>query len=255
MRTQVVVLISGHGSNLLALLEDAHRGGEDSPYQIVGVIADREAPGLSHADRRGIPTTIVRCSDYSNRAAWDCALAEAIASFAPDLVVLAGFMKLLGSSVLDRFPGRIINTHPALLPAFPGAHGVRDALAYGVKVSGASVIEVDAGVDTGRILAQTAVPVLDDDTEDTLHERIKAVEHVMLVEVVRQLAAGLSSGVSGASHDPGCSAPLSGADSRPVSGSASGDESQAASGPEPQAASPISVPVSASVVSPPVSST
>lgn len=189
----IAVLISGTGSNLAALIEAS--AGADAPYRIVGVVADRPASGLAHAERAGIPTHVVRLADHPDRDAWDRALASAVASLEPQLVVLAGFMKLLGPPLLEAFPGRILNTHPALLPSFPGAHGVRDALAAGVKVTGATVIEVDAGVDTGKILAQHAVDVRDDDTEPTLHERIKAVERDMLVDVVRARAAALQ-------HDP-----------------------------------------------------
>ena len=183
----VVVLISGTGSNLAALLDAARTAG--CPFQVVAVIADRDAAGLDHARTAGIPTRVVRLKDHPDRAAWDRALTAAVREHAPRLVVLAGFMKLVGPPLLEEFGGRIINTHPALLPAFPGAHGVRDALAHGVKVTGCSVIEVDAGVDTGRILAQVAVDVLDEDTEQTLHERIKAVEQPLLVDVVRRLTA------------------------------------------------------------------
>lgn len=136
-----------------------------------------------------MPTAVVRLSDHPDRAAWDTQLASTVGGFDPALVVLAGFMRLVGSAMLEAFGGRMINTHPALLPSFPGAHGVRDALAHGVKVTGASVIEVDAGVDTGRILAQRAVEVLDHDTEASLHERIKQIEQPMLVDVVRRLTS------------------------------------------------------------------
>lgn len=186
-RLPVVVLISGSGSNLAALLTAARA--EDCPYAVTAVIADREATGLEHARAAGIPTQVVRLADHPDRAAWDTALAEAVATHDPQLVVLAGFMKLVGPPLLEAFGGRIINTHPALLPSFPGAHGVRDALAHGVRITGCSVIEVDAGVDTGRILAQAAVEVREDDTEATLHERIKAVEQPLLVDVVRRLTA------------------------------------------------------------------
>ncbi|MGY5766182.1 phosphoribosylglycinamide formyltransferase [Brachybacterium sp. DNPG3] len=186
-RTPVVVLISGTGSTLAALLAAAQE--PESSYQVVGVVADREAVGLEHAKVLDIPTAVVPLRDHPDRAAWDRALADAVAAFSPDLVVLAGFMKLIGPPLLDAFGGRIVNTHPALLPSFPGAHGVRDALAHGVKITGASVIEVDAGVDTGRILAQVAVEVREDDTEDALHERIKAAEQPLLVDVVRRLTA------------------------------------------------------------------
>ncbi len=186
-RLPVVVLISGTGSNLAALLAAAREA--DCPYQVVAVIADREASGLEHARAAGIPTQVVRLADHPDREAWDTALAAAVSAHGPQLVVLAGFMKLVGPPLLEAFGGRIVNTHPALLPSFPGAHGVRDALAHGVKITGCSVIEVDAGVDTGRILAQAAVEVREDDTEATLHERIKAVEQPLLVDVVRRLTA------------------------------------------------------------------
>ncbi|MFC7375976.1 MULTISPECIES: phosphoribosylglycinamide formyltransferase [unclassified Brachybacterium] len=186
-RTPVAVLISGTGSNLAALLRAAQD--QDCPYTVVGVIADRDASGLEHARAEGIPTEVVRLGDHPDRPAWDQALARAMARLDPQLVVLAGFMKLVGPPLLEAYGGRIINTHPALLPSFPGAHGVRDALAHGVKVTGVSVIEVDAGVDTGRILAQAPVEVLDTDTEESLHERIKRAEQPLLVDVVRRLTA------------------------------------------------------------------
>jgi phosphoribosylglycinamide formyltransferase-1 len=203
--TPIAVLISGTGSNLAALIEHTSNtvpehtsNGQVSdatePYRIVGVIADRDASGLEHARRAGIPTQVVCLRDFPDRATWDQALARAVGGLepAPRLVVLAGFMKLVGPPLLEAYPGAILNTHPALLPAFPGAHGVRDALAAGVKITGATVIEVDAGVDTGRILAQRAVDVHDEDTEETLHERIKAVERDMLVAVVSERAVGLT---------------------------------------------------------------
>lgn len=186
-RTPVVVLISGTGSNLAALLAAGTE--EASPYRIVGVIADREADGLAHARAAGIPAQVVSLAAHPDREAWDRALAAAVAAHDPQLVVLAGFMKLIGPPLLETYGGRIINTHPALLPSFPGAHGVRDALAHGVKVTGCTVIEVDAGVDTGRILAQRAVEIREDDTEAALHERIKAVEQPLLVEVVQRLTS------------------------------------------------------------------
>lgn len=142
--------------------------------------------GLARAERHGIETFVLPTSDFADRAAWDIALTEKVAPFEPELVVLAGFMKITGPAFLAVFGGRTVNTHPALLPAFPGMHGPRDALAYGVKVTGATLFVVDEGVDTGPILAQVAVPVLDDDDESTLHERIKASERAMLVEWVGQ---------------------------------------------------------------------
>lgn len=187
-RTPVVVLISGTGSTLAALLQASRD--TDCPYEVVGVIADKDAPGLDHARRAGIPTTVVRLADHVDRAAWDQALADAVAEHRPQLVVLAGFMKLLGAPLLEAYPGRIINTHPALLPSFPGAHGVRDALAHGVKITGATVHRVVPEVDAGQILAQTAVAVAPEDDEDSLHERIKAAERELLVDTVAQLSRG-----------------------------------------------------------------
>lgn len=191
-RIPLAVLISGTGSNLAALLTAQHDPA--CPFEVVSVVADVDAPGLEHARAAGVPTAVVRLADHPSRAAWDEALAAEVSAAEPRprLVVLAGFMRLVGAPLLDAFPGAILNTHPALLPSFPGAHGVRDALAHGVKVSGATVIQVDAGVDTGRILAQRAVEVRDDDTESTLHERIKDVERAMLVDVVTGVCARLS---------------------------------------------------------------
>jgi formyltetrahydrofolate-dependent phosphoribosylglycinamide formyltransferase len=187
-RARVVVLLSGTGSLSAALLEAA----EDAAYpaRVVAVGADRDAPGLEHAHRRGLPTFTVALRDFPDRPAWDAALADAIAAHRPDLVVSAGFMKIVGPAVLARYEGRLVNTHPALLPAFPGAHAVRDALAAGVDVTGSTVHLVDAGVDTGPVLAQREVPVLPGDDEDRLHERIKAVERTLLVETVARLVTG-----------------------------------------------------------------
>jgi phosphoribosylglycinamide formyltransferase-1 len=182
-----VVLVSGTGSNLAALLA-AH---DDPAYgaRVVAVVADRRGiRALDIAREAGIPTAVVSVKDFDDRAAWDAAIAETVAVFSPDLVVLAGFMKLFGDTFLARFGGRIVNTHPALLPSFPGAHGVRDALAYGVKVTGCTVMVVDEGIDTGPILAQATVAVEPDDDESTLHERIKAVERTLLVEWVGRIA-------------------------------------------------------------------
>ena len=149
---------------------------------------DRICPATEHAVRAGIPDFRVAPGDFPDRAAWDLALTEAVAAHTPDLVVSAGFMRLLGPRFLARFDGRIINTHPALLPSFPGAHGVRDALAYGVRVTGSTVHLVDAGVDTGPILAQEPVAVRPGDDEATLHERIKVVERRLLVDTVAAVA-------------------------------------------------------------------
>nr|WP_237547856.1 phosphoribosylglycinamide formyltransferase [Streptomyces sp. SID5473] len=157
--------------------------------RIVAVGADRTGiAGLERAERAGLPTYVCRVKDYATREAWDRALAEATAAYEPDLVVSAGFMKIVGKEFLARFGGRCVNTHPALLPSFPGAHGVRDALAYGAKVTGCTVHFVDDGVDTGPIIAQGAVAVRDEDDEAALHERIKEIERALLVEVVGRLA-------------------------------------------------------------------
>jgi phosphoribosylglycinamide formyltransferase-1 len=186
--TRVVVLVSGTGTLLQALLDAA---GPDYPAQVVAVGADRAgAGGLRRAEDCGLPTFVVDRAQHLDRASWDVALTEAVAAHHPDLVVAAGFMKILGPAFLDRFGGRILNTHPALLPAFPGVHPVADALAHGVQVTGATVHLVDAGVDTGPILAQRAVEVLPDDTEQRLHERIKIVERRLLVDLVADLARG-----------------------------------------------------------------
>jgi phosphoribosylglycinamide formyltransferase 1 len=184
-RARVVVLLSGTGSLCAALLEATDDPGY--PATVVAVGGDREAPGLEHARRRGIPTFVRALRDHPDRAAWDRALAGAIAEHEPDLVVSAGFMKIVGPAVLEAFGGRLINTHPALLPAFPGAHAVRDALAAGVEVTGSTVHLVDAGVDTGPVLAQREVPVRPGDDEARLHERIKAVERELLVDTVARL--------------------------------------------------------------------
>ncbi len=181
---RVVVLVSGGGTNLQALLD---AGQERLPdVDIVAVGADRgDIEGLERAERVGLPTFVVRVEDFAERSQWDAALCDAIAAHDPDLVVSAGFMKLFGPAVLDSFA--IVNTHPALLPAFPGAHAVRDALGYGVTVTGCTVHFVDAGVDTGPVIAQHAVAIEPTDDESTLHERIKSVERDLLVDVVARL--------------------------------------------------------------------
>jgi phosphoribosylglycinamide formyltransferase-1 len=184
---RLVVLVSGSGTNLQALIDAA----ADPAYgaTVVAVGADRDGiEGLARAERAGIPTFVERVADHPDRAAWDAALADRVAAHEPDLVVLAGFMKLAGPQFLARFGGRTLNTHPALSPSFPGMHGPRDALEYGVKVTGATLFVVDEGVDTGPIVAQVAVPVLPDDDVDTLHERIKTSERAMLVDSVGELA-------------------------------------------------------------------
>ncbi len=184
---RVVVLVSGSGTNLQALLDAS----ADPAYgaAVVAVGADRDgAGGLDRAHAAGVPTFVERVGYHPDRASWDAALARAVAAHEPDLVVLAGFMKLVGTTFLERFGGRTINTHPALLPSFPGMHGPRDALDYGVKVTGCTVFVVDEGVDTGAILAQAAVPVRNEDDEAALHERIKTVERTLLVDVVGRMA-------------------------------------------------------------------
>jgi phosphoribosylglycinamide formyltransferase-1 len=187
LAARVVVLVSGTGSNLAALLDACRDAGYGATVVAVG--ADRDGiGGLTRAADAGIPTFVCRVEDHDDRDDWDAALTRAVAAHQPDLVVSAGFMKLLGKRFLEAFP-RTINTHPALLPAFPGTHAVRDALAYGVKVTGATVHFVDAGVDTGPVIDQVAVAVEDGDDEATLHERIKAAEREMLVAAVRRLAA------------------------------------------------------------------
>ena len=186
-RTRIVVLVSGSGTNLQALLDaqlDPAWGGD-----IVAVGADREGiEGLARAERAGVPTFVRRLDRSSSRVDWDRALADDVAGFEPDLVVLAGFMKLVGTDFLTRFPGAVVNTHPALCPSFPGTTGPADALAYGVKVTGATLFVVDEGVDTGPIIAQAVVPVEDDDDVEQLHERIKVAERQMLVDCVGRLA-------------------------------------------------------------------
>lgn len=185
---RVVVLVSGSGTLLQSLVDAL--ADPSCAAEVVAVGADRaDAHGLVRATDAGIATFCHPYAKGSDRAAWDAELTELVAAHEPDLVVSAGFMKLVGATFLGRFGGRMINTHPALLPSFPGMHGPRDALAHGVKVSGATVFEVDAGVDSGTILAQRAVPVLDDDDVESLHERIKVAERELLVaEVLRRAA-------------------------------------------------------------------
>jgi phosphoribosylglycinamide formyltransferase-1 len=183
---RLVVLVSGSGSNLQALLDAA----ADPTYgaRVVGVGADRDGiAGLDRAARAGVPTFVERVTDHPSRADWDQALTARVAEHEPDLVISAGFLKLVGPHFLAAFGDRYLNTHNTLLPAFPGIHGPRDALAYGVKVTGATLFFVDAGMDTGPIVAQVAVPVLDDDDEETLTERIKEAERRQLVEQVGRL--------------------------------------------------------------------
>ncbi|NIH82582.1 phosphoribosylglycinamide formyltransferase-1 [Amycolatopsis viridis] len=183
---KLVVLASGSGTLLQSLLDATQRIG--FPAKVVAVGTDRSGvEALARAERAGVPHFTVRLSDHPDRNAWDKALTEAVAAYEPDLVVSAGFLKILGANFLARFPNRVINTHPALLPSFPGMHSVADALELGVKVTGCTVHFVDGGVDTGPIIAQEAVPVEPDDDEDRLHERIKVVERRLLVDVVERL--------------------------------------------------------------------
>jgi phosphoribosylglycinamide formyltransferase-1 len=185
-RHRLVVLVSGEGTNLQALIDACRDPGYRA--QVVAVGADRDGiGGLARARLAGIPTFTVRLADYPSREDWDAALARETQRHAPDLVVLAGFMKLVGKGFLESFGGRCVNTHPALLPSFPGTHGVRDALAHGVKVTGCTVLLVDEGVDAGPIVAQASVPVADDDDEATLHERIKVAERALLVATVGRM--------------------------------------------------------------------
>ncbi|MEV6634277.1 phosphoribosylglycinamide formyltransferase [Actinoplanes sp. NPDC051470] len=183
---RLVVLVSGSGSNLQALLDAS----ADPAYgaRVVAVGADRDGiAGLDRAAAAGVPTFVAKLKEFATRADWDAALTALVAEHKPDLVISAGFLKLVGPEFLAAFGDRYVNTHNALLPSFPGIHGPRDALAYGVKVTGATLFFVDAGVDTGPIIAQVSVPVLDDDTEETLSERIKVAERAQLVEQVGRL--------------------------------------------------------------------
>ena len=183
---KLVVLISGSGSNLRALLEAT--ADDAFPAQIIAVGADNQASGLAHADEFGVPTFVVSPADYANREAWGEALAAEIADFKPDLVVCAGFMRILPANFVAAFSPQLINMHPALLPLYPGAHAVRDALADGATVTGATVHIVDEGVDTGPVIQQVEVAINDDDSEESLHERIKIVERELIVHTVRNIA-------------------------------------------------------------------
>ena len=184
---RLAVLVSGTGSNLAALL--AAQSEPDYPARVVAVISDKpDAGGLEVARAAGVATVVVRPADFPDRTAWDAALARAVDAVDPAWVVCAGFMRILGPAFLGRYAGRVLNTHPALLPSFPGAHAVRDALAHGVAVTGCTLHLVDEGVDTGPILAQRAVDVLPDDDEASLHERIKVAERAMLVETIAAVA-------------------------------------------------------------------
>ena len=186
MPARLVVLASGSGTLLQSVIDAVADGSLDADVAAVG----SDVPGvtaLERAERAGIPTFVQEPMAYASRADWNLALTDRVASFDPDWVVSAGFMRILGPAFVDRFPGRIINTHPALLPSFPGAHAVRDALAHGVRVTGCTVHLIDHGVDTGPILAQRAVDVRPDDDEASLHERIKVIERALLVQTLSQL--------------------------------------------------------------------
>ncbi|AEG81224.1 phosphoribosylglycinamide formyltransferase [Corynebacterium ulcerans] len=174
----IVVMASGSGTLLQSIID--HQGA----YEVVGVVADVPCPAITRAESAGIPAEVVSYASGDDREAWNALLAAAVEKHAPVLVVSAGFMRILGKTFLEKFPGRIINTHPALLPAFPGAHAVRDALAYGVKVTGSTVHFVDEGVDTGKIIAQVPVSVEPGESEAHLHERIKHVERKLIVSVL-----------------------------------------------------------------------
>ena len=181
------MLVSGEGTNLQALIDACADPGYGATVAAVG--ADRGNIGaLDRAAKADIPTFTLKVSDFGSREEWDRALTDACQRYEPALIVCAGFMKLVGRSFLGRFSGRCLNTHPALLPSFPGMHGVRDALEYGVKVTGCTVFIVDEGVDAGPVLAQACVPVHDDDEEATLHERIKVAERALLVDTVGRMA-------------------------------------------------------------------
>jgi phosphoribosylglycinamide formyltransferase-1 len=187
MNARLVVLVSGEGTNLQALIDAST--GQDYGATVVAVGADRDNIGaLDRAAKSNIPSFTLKVADFGSREEWDQALTANCARYEPDLIVCAGFMKLVGPAFLARFAGRCLNTHPALLPSFPGMHGVREALEYGVKVTGCTVFIVDEGVDAGPVLAQAAVPVLDDDDEKTLHERIKVAERALLVATVGRMA-------------------------------------------------------------------
>ncbi len=185
---RIVVLVSGSGSNLQAVIDAVREG--SLPVTIAAVGADRPGTGgVERARAAGLETFVVNFGQFHERPDWNRALTDAVAAYEPDYVVSSGFMRIVDQHFLDRFPNRYLNTHPALLPSFPGAHGVRDALAYGVKVTGCTVMIADAGVDTGPILAQAPVAVLPDDTEDALHERIKIQERRLLIETLAGLVS------------------------------------------------------------------
>lgn len=187
LSAKLVVLVSGAGTNLQALLEVC--ADESYGARVVAVGSDRDgARGVERARAAGVPTFTVRLDDHPDRASWDHALTEAVAAYAPNVIVFAGFLKIVGKEFVARFAERVVNTHPALLPAFPGAHAVRDTLTYGAKLTGVTVHLVDVDVDSGPVVAQRAVSVYPDDDETRLHERIKATERGLLVETVGRMA-------------------------------------------------------------------
>jgi phosphoribosylglycinamide formyltransferase-1 len=189
MALRLAVLISGRGGNLAAIARAIDSATCDARIELI--VSDRaEAPGLELAQQRGVPSAVVRLSDHPDRDAWDRTLSETVAAAKPDLVVMAGFMRLVGPAFLGRFPRRIINVHPALLPLFPGTDGPAQAIAAGVKVSGCTVHLVDAGVDSGPIIAQAVVPVLPGDDATSLHARIQIAEHVLLPGAIDAIARG-----------------------------------------------------------------
>jgi len=188
MAGRVVVLISGSGTNMEAIADACLEG--DVPGDIVAVVADRECLGLRAAEKRGLETELVDFRSFDDRETWSQALGDALAAREPDLVVNAGFMRIVSSDCVDRFAGKWINLHPSLLPAFPGAHAVKDALEHGVKVTGTTVHFVASEVDTGPIILQEAVRIEQNDTPESLHERIKKVEHRLLPHACRLVLEG-----------------------------------------------------------------
>lgn len=188
MAGRIVVLISGTGSNMEALADSCESA--EVPGEIVCVVADRDCLGLTAAEKRGIETQMVDFKASGSREEWSAALRDVVAKYEPDLIVHAGFMRILSPNYVDAFPGKMINLHPSLLPAFPGAHGARDAIEHGVKVTGSTIHFIDYEVDHGPIILQEAVRVDQNDTEDSLHEKIKTVEHRLLPHACRLILEG-----------------------------------------------------------------
>ena len=187
---KIAVLVSGSGTNLQTLIEQLHQD-ETSGIEIAVVISDRrKAYALTRAKRASIPTHVVKTQDFKNRVDFDAEISSLIDDYAVELIVLAGFMKLFQPPFVEKYQNRIINVHPALLPAFPGAHPIADTLAYGVKITGVTVHFVDEDVDTGPIIAQSVVPVLDTDDQASLHDRIQVEEHKLYPEVIKWYAQG-----------------------------------------------------------------